>query len=98
MLAGYAGVMNKERLLETLHQLHVELSQAESVDSDVLRRLRSLTDDIQLAFDRQRNSSATDLEPASSRLKDLLLRFEAEHPQLSVTVGRVADALAAMGI
>jgi hypothetical protein len=31
-------------------------------------------------------------------LKDLLLRFEADHPQLSVAVGRVADALAAMGI
>jgi hypothetical protein len=31
-------------------------------------------------------------------LKDLLLKFEADHPQMSVTIGRVADALAAMGI
>jgi uncharacterized protein DUF4404 len=31
-------------------------------------------------------------------LKDALLRFEAEHPQMSNAIGKVADALAAMGI
>jgi hypothetical protein len=35
--------------------------------------------------------------PDSSGLKELMLRFEADHPQLSVSIGRVADALAAMG-
>jgi hypothetical protein len=98
LLARYAGVMNNERLLETLHQLHVELSQTERVDSEVLTRLRAVTDDIERALDQHGATSAAELEPASSGLKDLLLRFEAEHPQLSVAVGRVADALAAMGI
>jgi hypothetical protein len=90
--------MEKERLLETLNQLHVELSQAESVDPEVLRRWRAVTDDIQTALDKHEQTSAVDLEPASRGLKDLLLRFESEHPQLSVAIGRVADALAAMGI
>jgi hypothetical protein len=97
-LARYAAIMDKQRLLGTLNDLHVELSHAGSVDPEVLVRLRALTDDIQRALDRHGQSSTSELEPASSGLKDLLLRFESEHPQLSVAVGRVADALAAMGI
>jgi len=38
------------------------------------------------------------IEPAAGGLKDALLKFESEHPQLSVAVGKVADALAAIGI
>jgi hypothetical protein len=33
-----------------------------------------------------------------SRLRELMLRFEAEHPQLSGAVGQVADALGKLGI
>jgi hypothetical protein len=89
--------MERERLLETLRQLHDELSQAKSIDQDVLKQLRTLSADIQRALE-DRPTSAADLEPASRGLNDLVLRFEADHPQLSVAIGRVADALAAMGI
>jgi 3,4-dihydroxy 2-butanone 4-phosphate synthase/GTP cyclohydrolase II len=37
------------------------------------------------------------LESDSGGINELLSKFEAEHPQLSVSIGRVADALAAMG-
>jgi hypothetical protein len=90
--------MNKERLLQTLEQLHVELAQAEPADPEVAARLRAITDDIERALGQREPATAAKLAPASSGLNDLMLKFESEHPQLSVAIGRVADALAAMGI
>jgi hypothetical protein len=60
--------------------------------------LRAITHDIERALDKREQAEADELEPATSGLRDLMLKFEAEHPQLSVAMGRVADALAAMGI
>jgi hypothetical protein len=90
--------MGNERLRLTLRQLHDELAQAEDVDAETLARLRTLTDDIERALEKRERQSAADVEAHTSGLKDLLLKFEADHPQLSVAAGRVADALAAMGI
>jgi hypothetical protein len=90
--------MNREQLLETLEQLHVELSHADSVDKEVAARLRSITDDIERALAHREDASTARLAPASRGLNDLMLKFESEHPQLSIAIGRVADALAAMGI
>jgi hypothetical protein len=90
--------MGKERLQSTLRQLHDELAQAEGVDSETLARLRTLTDDMQRALDKRDKESPADVETKANSLKDLLLKFEAEHPQVAAAVGRVADALAAMGI
>jgi hypothetical protein len=90
--------MENERLQSTLRQLHDELSQAEGVDPETLARLRTLTEEIERAMTTRGRRSPADVEAHASGLKDLLLKFEAEHPQLSVAAGRVADALAAMGI
>jgi hypothetical protein len=88
--------MQREQLQATLRRLHDELSNTEGVDPDTLARLRTITDDMQSALD-ERDDSAS-VESSASGLKAILLKFEAEHPQMSITVGRVADALAAMGI
>ena len=79
-----------------LEQLHKELSQAERVDPETLAELETLTGDIRRALDKCDAKSANEVEPVSG-LKDLLLKYESEHPQLSAAIGRVADALAAMG-
>ena len=42
-------------------------------------------------------STSAEAEPVTSKLRDLLLKFEAEHPELSAAIGKVADTLAAMG-
>lgn len=89
--------MDKQRLLERLEQLRAELLQTESVDRETLTRLEKVSDDIQRALDEQADESDELPEPVTG-LKDLLLKFESEHPQLSDTIGRVADALAAMGL
>ncbi len=90
--------MEKQRLLETLDALRAEVAQASAVDPEMLAELRRLSDDIRRIIDNdeQPPTAASD-DDAPHGLKDLLLRFEAEHPQLSAAVGKVADALAAMG-
>jgi len=88
--------MERQQLIKTLEQLHDDLAGVEQVDPETLAKLQSLTDDIQRILDEQQESGE-EVEPVSNGLKDLLLRFEADHPQLANSVGRVADALAAMG-
>ena len=90
--------MDKQRLLQTLAELRAEVAQAESVDPETAELLESAMRDLQNELDKRGVKQPTDIEPASSGLKDALLKFESEHPQLSDAVGKVADALAAMGI
>jgi hypothetical protein len=89
--------MDKQRLLETLDALRTEVAQANEVDPEMLAELRELTDELRQSIDEEEQVEHQEDEDAPHGLKDLLLRFEAEHPQLSVAVGKVADALAAMG-
>jgi hypothetical protein len=86
--------MDKNRLLETLDALRTELARSGEVDPAMVAELRRLTDEIRQTGEPQPSPSGPS---APNGLKSLLLRFEAEHPQLSVSVGKVADALAAMG-
>jgi hypothetical protein len=99
--AGYAGGMERQELKAKLAQLHTELSQTSTVDPGSLERLQQLTADLDRLLDKDSDEEAdgdVDSDGAASGLKDLLLKFEAEHPELSLTVGKVADALAAIGI
>jgi len=90
--------MERSDLVKTLEQLHAELSRADRVDAESLELLRKLIDDIGRLVDRTEEASAEDAEGVTSGLKDLLLKFEVEHPQLAITLGKVADGLAALGI
>ena len=90
--------MDKQRLLQTLAELRAEVAQVGSVDSETAAQLESAMRDLQNELDKRGVKQPVDIEPASSGLKDALLKFESEHPELSVNVGKVADALAAMGI
>jgi ABC-type transporter Mla MlaB component len=88
--------MENKRLLETLKQLHVDLSQAERIDPETLVLLETLTDDIERVLNKRPDAVAAAAEP-TSKLRDLLLKFEADHPEFSTAIGKVADGLAAMG-
>jgi uncharacterized protein DUF4404 len=90
--------MEKQRLLQTLADLRAEVANAESVDPETAALLESAIRDLQSELDKRGIKQPIDIAPASSGFKDFLLKFESEHPQLSVAVGKVADALAAMGI
>jgi hypothetical protein len=88
--------MDKTRLLETLDTLRAEVAKSDEVDPAMIAELRRLTDEIRQTGEPPKAPAAT-ANSAPSGLTNLLLRFEADHPQLSVSVGKVADALAAMG-
>jgi hypothetical protein len=90
--------MEKQRLIETLQQLHEELSSDKSVDPETLALMRTVTDDIDRLLDQKERESQVDTAPVTSGLRNLVLKFEADHPELSISIGKVADALAAMGI
>ena len=89
--------MEKQQLLKTLEQLRAELSQTERVDPETVAEMEKLTDDIRRKLDERADEWPDDeIEPVSG-LRNLMLKYEAEHPQLAASIGRVADALAAMG-
>lgn len=90
--------MEKQRLLDSLDALRAEIAKADEVDPQMLAELRRLTDDIRSQSgveEAESNDDASDMP--QSGLKNWLLQFEADHPQFSVAVGKVADSLAAMG-
>lgn len=90
--------MEKQQLLDTLDALRAEVAQASQVDPEMLAELRRLTDEIRQAIDEE-TAPPEDVgeREVPHGVRDLLLRFEADHPQFSSAVGKVADALAAMG-
>jgi hypothetical protein len=90
--------MDKQRLLDALAALRAEIARADSVDPETSEQLELAMHDLQAELDKHGVKATAAIEPASTGFKDLLLRFEADHPQLSVAVGKVADALAAIGI
>jgi hypothetical protein len=90
--------MEKQRLIETLQQLHDELSGEKNVDPETLALMRTVTDDLDRLLDQRAREAEVDAAPVTSGLRNLVLKFEADHPELSISIGKVADALAAMGI
>jgi hypothetical protein len=87
--------MDKQELLKSLDALRAEIATASEVDPEMADELRRLTNEFRKSADEGEPAEAESDAPHG--LKDLVLQFEAEHPQLSVAVGRVVDALAAMG-
>jgi hypothetical protein len=90
--------MKQDELVARLAELHQELSRTDQIDPETVDMLRTLTADIARLSGEQKSLAGTEAESVTSGLKDWLLKLEAEHPQLSVAVGKVADALAAIGI
>jgi len=92
--------MSKERLADLLHQLQVELSSTEDLDQELSEQLRAATAEIRQALDREQSEPAADDSSQSmiSQLRHAATRFEDSHPALTNTVGRIADALAQLGI
>jgi hypothetical protein len=90
--------MEQRELVDTLAKIHAELSRSDQVDPATLESLRTLTANLQQMLDRPGEAAPAEVRPAARGLRDLMLEFEAEHPQLSDTLGKVADALANIGI
>ena len=90
--------MDKRRLHETLEQLQGELQQIESVDENDRQTLQRLMSDITELVAARDSDKHHVYERLVERLKEGIEEFEASHPQATMLMGQVVDALAKMGI
>ena len=71
--------MDKQQLHEKLEQLHAELDQVESADSDQQEILRKVASDIQSLLARQ-EEGPEHYRDLGERLKEAVAELEAAHP------------------
>lgn len=92
--------MPRDQLRESIRHLREELSSGEPLSGDERQRLESVLGEVStmLATDEsdeaEESWTGLDLDDLSS----LVDRFEDTHPNLSVVLGRIADALSRLGI
>ena len=90
--------MDKEQVHEKLHELHEELHKVESLDEADKILLQEIQADIRELLEPQQEPQAGQYGRFSKKLRQSLERFEANHPDLTSTMGQLADMLARMGI
>ena len=85
--------MDQNRLRALLVELDRELKSTRSLDAQSQELLERMLADI------PKTAAGSDQHQSiETRLRELVLRFESDHPQLSGAVGQVADALGKLGI
>ncbi len=91
-----ASQVNKMRtqLDETLQQLRTQLASLDSLGPEQREQLQATLDEIEQSLDRHDVSSHS----LATRLSDATAEFQESHPSLTISVGRIADMLAQMGI
>ena len=92
--------MDKKALTQKLRELQAQLEAAENVDEQTLTQLQEVTDDLSRLAQEQRRPRASqeEVESINSRLQNLLVTFEADHPRLTSVLQQVIDGLANLGI
>lgn len=86
--------MSESHLRELLAELHQELADTENVTDEQAAELRTAMDEIHVVL-RRREKHTGSLEET---FRNAASRLEQSHPRLTHAVGRVADALAQIGI
>lgn len=89
--------MEREKLRQLIGALHRELSAAESIDAESRVLLEQLSGDIEHLVSTEA-LSPKHRETATAQLEDAALKFETEHPKLSMVLGEIMDALGKLGI
>jgi hypothetical protein len=87
-----------EDLRRRLEELHAELARSGPVDPKARAALEAVLADIRGLLARSEVEARAEHATLAERLRVAGRHFEASHPMLTTTVGRVIDALAALGI
>jgi hypothetical protein len=94
--------MKKQTLHDKLEELRTQLAGVSALDEKTHAQLRSLVEDIEHALETEGEEEASGQslrkQALSGQAEDLVLKFEAEHPQLTSALNQVAIALANLGI
>jgi len=89
--------MEKKELQQLIAHLHKELHSTDSVDEGSRELLQQLMKDIE-AISSDADSPREHRDSTTSQLEEAALKFESEHPKLSMTLGEIMDALGKLGI
>jgi predicted nuclease with TOPRIM domain len=89
--------MNKQRLRAQLEQLHTELQEVESLDSNEREMLEKLAGEIQAILEREEDHPQH-YSSLRDRLREAVAQLEAAHPRTTILMRQVIDQLAYMGI
>jgi hypothetical protein len=84
----------REKLETTLAELHQQLLSVADLDEQERLQLRQAAEEIQRTLDDAEVNSFS----LAQRLQQATAHFEHSHPQLTNTVGRIADLLSQLGI
>ncbi len=89
-----------ERLREVLQELHEALESSESIDPALHAPLRGAMEEIGRSLDLagDEGAAARQQHPLSTRISELALEFEADHPTIAGTLNRLTHMLSSMGI
>ena len=87
-----------ENLRRRLAELHDELEHVDSLDAEARAALEAVMQDIRAALARAEHEQRGEAHSLADRLREAGRHFEQSHPTLTATLGRVVDALAALGI
>jgi hypothetical protein len=90
--------MNRRELEEALHELKDQLDSGAPIDADSRSLLLELQSDIEELLARPAGEPVESPKALDERLTEALIHFEGSHPSLTVTLNRVVNALAQMGI
>jgi hypothetical protein len=80
-----------------LEALHTELARTNKIDRESRELLVTVLNDISRVLDPSQ-PNPTDERSLTSRLDEVAVQFEAEHPTLGTAIRRVVDTLAKAGI
>jgi ribosome assembly protein YihI (activator of Der GTPase) len=89
--------MPREALREDVRKLREQLSSGQPLTSEQRQSLDQTLDQIEPLLDAG-SSDVDDNETVAGRLRELASHLEETHLDLTLAVGRVADALSRLGI
>ena len=89
-------VMTTDEIKTALRQLHGELSQTESADPELTELLRQVEQDIHGVLDQPQGE--TESSHLTSRIDEMAISLEEQHPKLTPVLRQVSEALSRMGI
>ena len=90
--------MDTSDLDRALSKLRQELASGAPVDSETASHLHALVDEIDHLLVIGSEIDPARIESVSGRLQSAVLKFETEHPRVTVVMSQVIEGLASLGI
>ncbi|HOE28107.1 MAG: DUF4404 family protein [Candidatus Aureabacteria bacterium] len=90
--------MHHQHLRAMIRELRAELANAAPVDADLRERIRGMLDEIEGLLEGGGEIAAQQHRQLVERLRESARHFEESHLPLTMAVGRLIDALSAIGI